>query len=101
MHLGRGPATGRHQPRPSGRSPCTTTTDFCTPTLSRHAIGDRTQGLRRGADGSLEIDIAHQAPAATANWLPAPDGPFYLVLRVYKPRPGSEDWLPPALEPQP
>jgi hypothetical protein len=56
--------------------------------INRYAIGDRTPGLRRVADGSLEIYLQHERPAADrkANWLPAPaGGPMRLVLRVYEP----------------
>jgi hypothetical protein len=55
--------------------------------LNRYAIGDRTKGLRKGADGSLEIYLQHEPPAAdkAANWLPAPAGPLRLVLRAYEP----------------
>jgi len=38
-------------------------------------------------DGSLTLYIQHNNPGAAkeSNWLPAPDGPFYLVLRLYGP----------------
>ena len=37
--------------------------------------------------------------AAAANWLPAPDEPFYLVLRDYYPAEEALDgsWAPPAV----
>jgi len=54
--------------------------------IKRYAIGDRTAGLARGPDGSLEILIQHEAPEDRANWLPAPAGPYQLVLRTYQPR---------------
>ena len=54
--------------------------------LDRYAIGDRSRHLQWGEDGSLEIRIQHEAPADTANWLPAPAGGFYLCLRAYQPR---------------
>lgn len=57
--------------------------------IDRYAIGDRTPGLRRDADGGLTLHIAHTPPvgeAAQANWLPAPAGGFYLCLRAYVPR---------------
>ncbi len=54
--------------------------------IGRHAIGDRTRGLQRHADGSLTLYIQHEPPAqGTANWLPAPQGTFYLILRMYRP----------------
>lgn len=56
--------------------------------LNRYAIGDRTQGLVMGADGSLDIWIGHQdpGPERRANWLPAPAGPFALFMRAYLPK---------------
>ena len=55
--------------------------------LQRYAIGSRTGGLRSNADGSIDIAVQAEAPAATSNWLPAPSGPFRLALRAYLPAP--------------
>ena len=58
--------------------------------IDRYAIGDRTPGLVRDADGGLTLHMAQQAPrdAGThANWLPAPAGDFYVCLRAYLPKP--------------
>ncbi len=44
--------------------------------------------LRFADDGSLTLTIAHAAPAdpvARANWLPAPEGQFALIIRAYVP----------------
>ncbi|MDT0576025.1 DUF1214 domain-containing protein [Croceicoccus sp. F390] len=55
--------------------------------LQRYSIGNRTQGLRTNADGSLDIVLSHTAPAqGTANWLPTPAGGYHLVTRMYLPR---------------
>lgn len=54
--------------------------------IRRYAIGDRTSGLQYDADGGLRIVIQHDAPASSANWLPAPAARFYLILRFYHPR---------------
>lgn len=56
--------------------------------LNRYSIGDRTPGLKRNRDGSLDIWISHADPGAArrSNWLPAPEGPFGLFLRAYLPR---------------
>jgi hypothetical protein len=56
--------------------------------IDRYAIGDRTPGLRRNRDGSVDIWIQRAEPggARRANWLPAPPGPFVLTLRAYEPR---------------
>lgn len=56
--------------------------------LTRYSIGDRTPGLKLGADGSLEIYIQNENPGAdkASNWLPAPAGPFFFVARLYGPK---------------
>jgi hypothetical protein len=60
---------------------------FAANPMGRYAIGDRTQGLRLSQDNSLTLQIQHERPAeGDANWLPAPRGPFYLILRMYHPR---------------
>jgi hypothetical protein len=44
--------------------------------------------LRFAADGSLTLHLSHAEPAgeeARANWLPAPGGPFSLIVRAYVP----------------
>lgn len=54
----------------------------------RYSIGDRTPGLAFAEDGSLEIVLAHDEPPAApagTNWLPVPNGPFVLMLRLYLP----------------
>ena len=55
--------------------------------LDRHGITDRTEGLRFGSDGSLEIQVQADEPdEGTSNWLPAPRDAFQLVFRTYQPR---------------
>lgn len=70
--------------------------------INRYAIGDRTPGLVRGSDGSLEIRIQHAAPneGQGANWLPAPAGPFHLMMRIYWPdsKVLQGQWTPPPVE---
>lgn len=54
--------------------------------LQRFALGNRS-ALQRDADGSLSLQVSHHAPPGPrSNWLPAPDGPFYLILRLYHPQ---------------
>lgn len=67
--------------------------------LKRYLINDRTPSLRAEPDGSVEISIQHDRPA-TGNWLPAPAGPYFLVIRSYLPKPAALNgqWLPPAVE---
>jgi hypothetical protein len=64
--------------------------------------------MKRNPDGSLTLYIQKDSPgkAMEANWLPAPNGPIYLVMRLYGPKteapsilpPGSGTWQPPAIE---
>jgi hypothetical protein len=68
-------------------------------TLRRFSIGDR-NSLAFNEDGSLDIVVQHKSPGAASesNWLPAPPGPFHLVLTIYWPLPEATDgsWqLPP------
>ena len=56
--------------------------------IDRYSIGDRTQGLVRGEDGSLTIHMQREEPTdptARANWLPTPSGTFRPILRIYEP----------------
>jgi hypothetical protein len=55
--------------------------------LKRYSIGSSTPGLKTNADGSLTIYVAAQSPGKDkeSNWLPAPSGPFWTVLRCYGP----------------
>ena len=44
--------------------------------------------MKKNADGSLTLYIQKDSPGKDkeANWLPAPDGPIYLVMRLYWPK---------------
>jgi hypothetical protein len=63
--------------------------------------------LKLGPDGSLTIYIQNKSPGADkeSNWLPAPDGPIYLIMRLYWPKEappsilpaGEGTWRPPAI----
>ncbi len=55
--------------------------------IKRYSIGDRTKGLTYGADGSLDVYVQHTSPGAEheANWLPAPEGAYDLIMRIYGP----------------
>ncbi len=54
--------------------------------INRYAIGDRTEGLKYNADGSLDIFVQHEPPEeGQSNWLPAPEGDFNIILRLYQP----------------
>ena len=74
---------------------------FVANPIGRYSIGDETPGLMRGADRSLTIVVSAGRPGETdVNWLPAPEGAFSLVLRVYGPTPQVLDgsWSPPVIQ---
>lgn len=54
-----------------------------------------------GADGSLTLYIQKDSPGKELepNWLPAPDGPFYAVMRLYGPEDAALDgaWVNPPM----
>jgi hypothetical protein len=68
--------------------------------LDRFAIGDRSW-LSSKPDGSLDLVIQHENPGAAkeANWLPAPEGPFTLTMRLYAPKKAALTgaWAPPPI----
>jgi hypothetical protein len=63
--------------------------------------------MKKNADGSLTLYIQKDSPGKDmeSNWLPAPDGPIYLIMRLYWPKteppsilpPGEGTWNPPAV----
>ena len=63
--------------------------------------------MKKNEDGSLTIYIQKDSPgkAKESNWLPAPDGPIYLVMRLYWPKTeapsilpvGEGTWSPPGI----
>ena len=63
--------------------------------------------LKRNEDGSLTICVQNKSPGEEkeVNWLPAPNGPIYLVLRLYWPKTeppsilpiGHGAWQPPGV----
>lgn len=57
--------------------------------IDRYAIGDRTPGLRRNRDGSVDIWMTRTVPGPQrrSNWLPLPqEGDFGVVFRAYLPK---------------
>ena len=46
--------------------------------------------------------IQHESPGVTkeSNWLPAPDGEFYMIMRLYWPKPEALDgsWTVPPVK---
>ncbi len=64
-------------------------------------------GMKKNADGSLTIYVQNKSPGQEleSNWLPAPDGPIYMVMRLYWPKEtppsilpaGEGTWQPPGV----
>jgi hypothetical protein len=56
--------------------------------INRYSIGDRTPGLVIDSDGSLTIYFGNKSPGEEnePNWLPAPNGPFRPIMRLYQPQ---------------
>jgi hypothetical protein len=59
--------------------------------------------LKKDADGGLTLLIQHESPGADkeANWLPAPKGPFWCAMRLYRPQQAALDgtWKNPPMMP--
>ncbi|MGD9784213.1 MAG: DUF1214 domain-containing protein, partial [Hyphomicrobiaceae bacterium] len=71
--------------------------------LNRYLINSSMlPGLKKDADGSITLYLQHETPGKDkeANWLPAPKGPFWTVMRLYWPKPEALDgrWKAPPLE---
>ena len=58
--------------------------------------------LKQDADGGVTLCVQHESPGQDkeSNWLPAPKGPFFTVLRLYWPKPEALDgrWTAPPLK---
>jgi hypothetical protein len=58
--------------------------------------------LKKDADGGLTLYIQNESPGSDkeANWLPAPEGPFFMAMRLYWPKEEALDgtWKAPPLE---
>jgi hypothetical protein len=64
-------------------------------------------GMKKNADGSVTLYIQKDSPgtARESNWLPAPNGEIYLVMRLYWPKTeapsilpaGAGTWKPPGV----
>ena len=68
--------------------------------LDRYSLGDRSP-LAYGPDGSLDIVMSHEPPSTGPidNWLPLPEGPVAVMLRLYLPQRSvlEGQWRPPAV----
>lgn len=76
------------------------TQGFSPNAANRHTLNTSIKpDLLPDADGGLTLYISQYSPGPgpDVNWLPAPPGPFYLVLRLYWPKPAALEgkWTPP------
>lgn len=63
-----------------------TTRSFTENSLQRYNVNTAMlPDMTKNADGSLTLYLQKDSPGADkeANWLPAPNGPIYLILRLY------------------
>ena len=76
--------------------------------IDRYLINSPMLGqMKKNTDGSLTLYMQKDSPGKDkeSNWLPAPDGPIYLVMRLYWPKteapsilpPGEGTWQPPGV----
>jgi hypothetical protein len=74
---------------------------FLVPNPANRYSVRQNDNMKTNADGSLDIHIQKDSPGKDkeANWLPAPDGKFSLLMRLYWPEtPALEGtWEPPAV----
>lgn len=79
------------------------TFNFSPNAINRFSIGDRTEGLKKDADGGLTIYLQADDPgeAKRSNWLPIPHDRFFTVFRAYVPGIAIQRgrWAPPPLRP--
>jgi|HubBroStandDraft_1064217.scaffolds.fasta_scaffold64337_1 hypothetical protein len=68
----------------------------------KYVVASYTPGLKYDDDGSVTIFMTRRVPTGvpTANWLPTPNGPFNIVLRVYGPEGdvANNTYLPPSIQ---
>jgi hypothetical protein len=68
--------------------------------IDRYSVGDRS-GMQPDADGGLTIYVQKDSPGADkqGNWLPAPRGQFFMIMRTYLPAQDIVDqtWQPPKI----
>ena len=86
-----------------------TTGYFVSNPLERYTLGNRSS-LHFNEDGSLDMYLQSAEPTSEAgleNWLPAPAGPFQLIMRLYGTEEsqidpileGTSTWTPPTILP--
>lgn len=75
--------------------------NFVVNPMNRYSLGSKSK-LRANKDGSTNIYIqtAHPGKAKLANWLPAPQGEFNLMMRLYWPKQAAlnGEWRTPGVQ---
>lgn len=70
--------------------------------LNRFSLGTKNKTLKYAADGSLTLYLGSRSPGKEneENWIPAPQGVFSLIMRLYWPEQSvlSGEWLPPEVK---
>ena len=68
--------------------------------IDRYFVGDRS-GMKPDADGGLTIYMQKDSPGPDkeSNWLPSPDGQFFMIMRTYLPAEDivNQTWQPPKI----
>jgi hypothetical protein len=68
--------------------------------INRNSLSSRDK-FQQNPDGSMDLYIQKESPGADkqANWLPAPDGEFILMMRLYWPKDEAVEgaWAPPPV----
>lgn len=75
---------------------------LCSNPINRYLINSpMLPSLKQNKDGSVTLYIQNDSPGKDleSNWLPAPNGPFTVIMRLYWPEPAVLDgkWTRPAL----
>ncbi len=77
---------------------------FVPNSINRYTVSSRTK-FKPNADGSVDVYVQRESPGKDkeANWLPAPEGDFVLMMRLYGPKekaPSILDgtWKPPEVK---
>jgi len=62
--------------------------------INRYSLGSDNE-MKKNADGSFTMYLQRTSPGKDkeSNWLPSPEGPFYLLLRNYAPVPEAVEAL--------
>ncbi len=69
--------------------------------INRYSIGDRTQGVKKNADGGTTFYFQNESPGPEkeSNWLPTGSEAWFTILRMYVPHPAviNAEWKCPPI----